>query len=415
MMFRKLPPYTIYLIIVGGTSAFFTMMGFISAIYRVQAAGLNPLQLVLLGTALELSVFAFEVPTGIVADLYSRRLSVIVGYALIGAGFMLEGALPLFATILMAQVVWGIGYTFTSGAQDAWLADEIGEEGLAQAYLRASQVGRAGTLVGLLASIALGRTNLAAPFLVSGGLLIGLALFLALFMPETGFAPTPRPERTSWQKMGDTFRDGLGVVRGRPLLMLILSIALFFGLSSEGIDRLWEAHMLENFTFPAAGDLEPVVWFGIISFATLLLGFVMTEVVRRRVDVDNERVALLVQLLMSLVVVASVVAFGLASGFGMAVAAVMAVHVFRGGIRPLYWAWINKQIEPRVRATVLSMNGQVDAIGQVVGGPILGGVATSLSLRAAMVGVGLLLAPVTLLYGVALRRTAPEAVAAPAD
>ena len=415
MMIRKLPPYTIYLIIVGGTSAFFTMMGFISAIYRVQAAGLNPLQLVLLGTALELSVFAFEVPTGIVADLYSRRLSVIVGYALIGAGFMLEGALPLFATILLAQVVWGIGYTFTSGAQDAWLADEIGEEGLAQAYLRASQVGRAGTLVGLLASIALGRANLAAPFLVSGGLLLGLALFLVLFMPETGFAPTPRPERTSWQKMGDTFRDGLGVVRGRPLLMLILSIALFFGLSSEGIDRLWEAHMLENFTFPAAGDLEPVVWFGIISFATLLLGFVMTEVVRRRVDVDDERVALIVQLLMSLLVVAGVVAFGLASGFGAAVAAVMAVHVFRGGIRPLYWAWINKQIEPRVRATVLSMNGQVDAIGQVVGGPILGSVATAFSLRAAMVGVGLLLAPVTLLYGVALRRTAAQTIRAPAD
>lgn len=415
-MFRKLPPYTIYLIIVGATSAFFTMMGFISAIYRVQTAGLNPLQLVLLGTALELSVFVFEVPTGIVADLHSRRLSVIVGYALVGAGFMLEGALPLFATILLAQVVWGVGYTFTSGAQDAWLADEIGEKELAQAYLRASQVGRAGTLVGLLASIGLGRANLALPFLVSGALLVGLALFLVLFMPETGFAPTPRPERTSWQKMGDTFRDGVGVVRGRPLLMLILSIALFFGLSSEGLDRLWEAHILENFTFPAAGNLEPVVWFGIISFATLFLGFVVTEVVRRRVDVDDERVALRVQLLMSLVVVAGVVAFGLAGGFGVAVAAVMAVQVFRGGIRPLYWAWINKQIgEPRVRATVLSMNGQVDAIGQVVGGPILGGVATALSLRMAMVGVGLLLAPVSLLYGVALRRTPPEVVPAPAD
>jgi len=415
-MFRKLSPYPIYLIIVGATSAFFTMMGFISAIYRVQTAGLNPLQLVLLGTALELSVFVFEVPTGIVADLHSRRLSVIVGYALVGAGFMLEGALPLFATILLAQVVWGIGYTFTSGAQDAWLADEIGEERLAQAYLRASQVGRAGTLAGLLVSISLGRVNLALPFLVSGALLVGLALFLLLFMPETGFAPTPRPDRTSWQKMGDTFRDGLGVVRGRPLLMLILSIALFFGLSSEGLDRLWEAHILENFTFPAAGNLEPVVWFGIIGVATLLLGFALTEVVRRRVDVDDERVAVWVQLLMSLVVVVGVVAFGLAGGFGVAVVAVMAVRVFRSGIHPLYWAWINKQIEePRVRATVLSMNGQVDAIGQVVGGPVLGSVATALSLRVAMVGVGLLLAPVTLLYGVALRHSRPDVVPAPAE
>ena len=69
----------------------------------------------LVGTLLEASVFLFEVPTGVVADVYSRRLSVIIGYALIGLGFALEGIVPRFEAVLLAQVLWGVGYTFTSG------------------------------------------------------------------------------------------------------------------------------------------------------------------------------------------------------------------------------------------------------------------------------------------------------------
>ena len=112
----KLPAYPLYLGIQGSFWMFFTMMSMISAIYRVQSAGLDPLQLVLVGTVLEITVFIFEIPTGIVADIYSRRLSTIIGYFLIGLGFMLEGALPFFGTILLAQIVWGIVATFQSGA-----------------------------------------------------------------------------------------------------------------------------------------------------------------------------------------------------------------------------------------------------------------------------------------------------------
>ena len=80
-----------------------------SSVYRLQTAGLSPFQLVLIGTVLELSVFIFEVPTGIVADLYSRRRSVIIGMFLIGAGFVLEGLFPVFTVMLLAQVIWGVG------------------------------------------------------------------------------------------------------------------------------------------------------------------------------------------------------------------------------------------------------------------------------------------------------------------
>ena len=64
-----------------------------SAIYRINLGGLSPLQLVLVGTVLELSVFLFEVPTGVLADTYSRRLSMIIGFAIIGVGLVVEGSI----------------------------------------------------------------------------------------------------------------------------------------------------------------------------------------------------------------------------------------------------------------------------------------------------------------------------------
>ena len=80
--------------------------GILAAVYRMEEAGLNPLELLLVGTVLEASVFLFEIPTGIVADVYSRRASIVIGFLLIGAGYIVEGVLPTFATIVFAQVLW---------------------------------------------------------------------------------------------------------------------------------------------------------------------------------------------------------------------------------------------------------------------------------------------------------------------
>ena len=102
-----------------------------SLVYQVETVGLNPLQLILVGTVLEATIFAFEIPTGVVADVYSRRLSVVIGLALTGAGFLLAGSIPLFGALLAASVVGGLGVTFGSGARTAWLADEIGVRAVA--------------------------------------------------------------------------------------------------------------------------------------------------------------------------------------------------------------------------------------------------------------------------------------------
>ena len=137
---------TVYYLLEAGLSLCLATIFTVMAVYRVQTVGLNPLQLVLLGTMLEAACFVLEVPTGIVADVVSRRLSVIIGVFFMGLGAIIEGSFPLFGTLLAAQVVWALGYTFTSGATQAWIADEVGEAAVEQVFLRAVQMGQAGAL-----------------------------------------------------------------------------------------------------------------------------------------------------------------------------------------------------------------------------------------------------------------------------
>src|SRR4029079_17105538 len=89
----------------------------------VRELHLSPLQLVLMGTVMEAAVFLCEIPTGVVADLVSRRLSLGIAWLLQGGAWALAGATKSFGVILVAWVVWGIGATFESGAFQAWITD----------------------------------------------------------------------------------------------------------------------------------------------------------------------------------------------------------------------------------------------------------------------------------------------------
>ena len=395
---KKIDAFTIYLLMVGSSTFFFAVAFTTSALYRFQMAGLDPLQLVLLGTTLELSVFLFEIPTGVVADIYSRRLSVIIGFGLIGMGLVLEGSRQQFMTILLAQGLWGIGYTFISGAQDAWLADELGEERLTATYLRGAQISQVAALAGIIVNVALASIQLNLPLLVGGTGHVALAAFLILFMPEKGFVPAPQNERQSWQKMGVTFREGMSVIRGRPLLVTILGIALVYGLYSEALDRLWEAHILDNFQLPVIDNLANVVWFGFINAAVMIVALVTTEFVRRRASIFEHQQMVKVLFLLSAAIAAGLILFGLAQGIVGALFSYSMVAIVRKTLQPLYSAWINRGIPTDVRATVLSTYGQMDAAGQVLGGPLVGMAANRFGLRAAIVLAGVLLTPVLALY-----------------
>jgi len=400
----KLDAYRVYLILEGAAALIYSVIFTVSMVYQVSVARLNPLQLVLVGTVLEATVFLFEVPTGVVADVYSRRLSVILGYFIIGLGFILEGSLPFFWAIASGQALWGLGYTFTSGATQAWISDEIGEAAAGNAFIRGNQAGAVGALIGILVSVWLGSIRVNIPIVVGGALFMVLGLFLILVMPEVGFKPTPSEQRTSWGSMISTFQGGLRMINQRPILYTILLIGLFYGLYSEGYDRLWTKHLLENFNLPTLNGLKPVAWFGIIKAVGSLLSLASTEIVRRKIDIHHQRSITALLMLVTGILAASLVGFAWAMDFGLALILIWLIGMTRDVISPVYTGWVNQRIDSRVRATLLSMSSQVDAVGQIAGGPLLGMIGNTFSVRAAITASGLILSPVLSLLARAARQ-----------
>lgn len=401
---RRLGAYTVYLVFSGAFSLFFGTITIINLVYQIEIARLNPLQLVLVGTVLEITAFVCQVPTGILADLYSRRLSVIFGAFLVGAGFILEGLVPRFTIILISQVIWGIGITFMDGAEQAWITDEVGEDRVGHVFLRSAQIGQVAGLLAALISVALASIRLNVPVVVGGLSIIVLAVFLVFFMPENNFHPASKEARQTWRHMSSTFLNGIGIVRGSSILIIILCIALFYGLSSEGYDRLWQAHFVKDFIIPSLGPFKPVVWFGIFSIGGGLISIASTELIRRRVATSNQRTLIRTLFVINAIGIVCLIVFALAGNFFLALAAFWGVTTYRTINQPLFTTWLTQNIDAKVRATVISMSGQVDAFGQIAGGPPVGYIGTTFSIRAAIVAVSIILSPVLLLLAYASRK-----------
>lgn len=384
-----------------GAWAYLSSLAFtLSLVYQIKEVGLSPLQLVLVGTTLEVACFLFEIPTGIVADLYSRRLSVIIGFVLIGVGLLLQGLVPTFLAVLAAQVLWGLGFTFTSGADQAWITDEVGEEKIGRIFVRSQQISLGLRIAGIVSAGAIGLVSLGLPLRLAGAGMMLTAMALVLFMREQNFHPTPKAERETFRQMGDTFKHGLAVARRRPVVRTLVLISLVSGLSSEAFDRLWSVKILSDFSFPdLLGTTEPAVWFAVFSLVGTLLALGASLVVNK---VSPERVNSLhpngLLALLSLFQLGSVLGFALAGHLWLALAAMWIGSIAGTIAYPVESAWLNRNLDSKSRATVISMVSQANAIGQVAGGPPLGALAGSTSIRTALVASGLILSPIPLLY-----------------
>lgn len=408
-LFQRRPahdPVPIYLLLVGGQSFLFALIFTVNLIYQATTVGLNPFQLVLVGTVLEATCFLFEIPTGVVADVYSRRLSILIGLALIGGGFLLEGSVPEFAAVIACQVIWGIGFTFTSGAVEAWITDEVGEDTVGYVFLRGTQIGLVGAIAGTILSAGLGLISIQFPIILAGGGLLALCVALAILMPERHMHITPWKERSTFAHMRTTFVEGVRLAASRPVVRTLIAISLVVGLASEAFDRLQTVFILDRFDFPAIfGTNNPVIWFGLSSIVSTIFGLAASEVLKRRNPeaLGSGTPARLLTICAAIQVLTTVV-FALAGNLWLAFGMLWARSALSAITGPVESAWMNRNLDSSLRATVISMNGQANAIGQVGGGPVLGWVGNTVSVRAALLCSAVVLSPIVALY----QRTIPR-------
>ncbi|HVQ18264.1 MAG TPA: hypothetical protein VMT27_04415, partial [Actinomycetes bacterium] len=156
-------------------------------------------------------------------------------------------------------------------------------------------------------------------------------------------------------------------------------------------------------------DLAPVVWFGIFGAVSMLLGLFGSEYLVRRFQRAGQEGLARLLFAFTAVQVAAVAVFAVSGAFALAALGMWLYYLTRSLIGPVYDTWVNQQItDSSVRATVISITGQSDAIGQVVGGPGLGALGTIFSIRTALLAGGVLLAPALALYGRAVRHGGGE-------
>jgi DHA3 family tetracycline resistance protein-like MFS transporter len=199
--------------------------------------------------------------------------------------------------------------------------------------------------------------------------------------------------------MRHTLKQGLDTVRAKPRLVNIVFIGLFYGIYSEGFDRLWVKHLLDTFELPVIFGNNQVAFFAALRVAGTLLTILAVRFVEKRVDSTSPLAIGRAMLVVTGSISLAMFGFAFSPVLLLSLALYLVIYALRDVGVPLQTAWINQKLDSRVRATVHSMFGQVDAIGQVLGGPVVAVIASLGSTVASLVTSSLLLTPALFFIG----------------
>ncbi|MFP4286767.1 MAG: MFS transporter [Candidatus Izemoplasmataceae bacterium] len=346
----------------------FNLMFTASALYRIDIAQLEIYELILIGTALEIAVFVFEVPTGIIADLKSRRMSVIIGLFIIGIGFSIEALTPYFEIIFLSQVVWGFGYTFISGALDSWISDETKNHRIEHTIITGAQFNKIFAFLGIILAGVIGMYNLRVAIYIASGLFVMMGFMALIYMKEDHFTKTPHHEGFI-KGYYIQLVDGLKHIKTNKILRYMFVAMLFFGLYSEGIDRTFEINILDNLGFRNLIDIPPIWILAIVASAIELMGVGILVVVKRYAK-SGKHVALWAVNFTGMMIV-GILVFAFINNPYIAVFGFLFFSFSREGTYPLLNAIMIRNTPSYVKATVLSSFGQLDAIGQLLSGALM--------------------------------------------
>jgi MFS family permease len=359
----------------------------VTSLYLVTVADLSPFQLVFLGTAQGITALVFEVPTGVMADTISRKWSIVVAHFVMGTGMLATGLVTAFPALVLTQMVWGLAWTFSSGADVAWLTDELDQPdrvaGVLTASARREQVGAA---CGLLGFGALAwAISLSTAIVAAGACMLVLGLAVAVLFTEHNFTPT-RQHR--WKESVSIFRRGVGLARRDHEILLVLATTVLINGAAEGFGRLF-ARRLVDLGLPA--QLDPVTWLTVLGLVTLTLSALALRIIETRIDGDG--VARSGYAAACFIGALGALVLALAPNAAIGMAGVLIVQGIAWPVaRCVSVIWVNRRVTSDIRATMQSFLAQAEYAGEIVLGVMLGILAQATSITAAMIGSCVLVA-----------------------
>ena len=348
-------------------------------------AGLSFLEVFIANAAFSAGMVVFEIPTGVVADTLGRRISFLLSVSVLGTTtLMYVGLAQVGAGVVgfaLVSVLMGLGFTFYSGAMEAWLVDALAATGyrglLDRVFARGQQVTGAAMLVGTVGGGLLGQINLSIPYLVRSGLLAAVFVVAYVVMHDVGF--TPR-RVTAGELPGEVARNARAGVefgwRQRPLRLLMLAGA------AQSAFLMWGFYASQPYLLELL-DSDAVWIAGFVAAGVALATMVGNQIVRISSRYCGRRTTLL--LAAAVVETCAAIGMGLASSFWVALPALLLVMGATGVSGPVRSAYLHQVVPSEQRATVVSFDSLLSSAGGIGGQIGLGVLGEARSIASAFV------------------------------
>ncbi|HET8741645.1 MAG TPA: MFS transporter [Gaiella sp.] len=360
-----------YVVLVFGNTLAASLIWGINTIFLLDA-GLSNLEAFAANAFFTAGMMVFEVPTGVVADTVGRRASYLLGTLTLSASTLLYVLLwrieAPFWQWAVVSVLIGLGFTFFSGAVEAWLVDALRATGFAgdldTVFARGQIASGAAMLAGSVAGGFIAKqVGLGAPFVLRGAVLVVMFLVAFRLMRDIGFAP----ERSAGvaREVRRIAADSVAYGWRVPAVKWLMVESLLTG--GVGIYAFYalQPYLLELWGDPQAYQIAGLV--AAIVAAAQMLGGVAAPRIRL---VFRRRTSGLIVL--AVLEVAALVAIGSLGSFWGVLAAIVAWGLLSAAATPIRQAYMNGMIPSRQRATILSFDSLMSSTGGVWAQPVLG-------------------------------------------
>ena len=352
-------------------------------------AGLSFFEVFIANAAFSAGMVLFEVPTGVVADTLGRRVSFLLSVSVLAATtLMYVGLAELDAGVVPYAIVsvgMGLGYTFYSGAMEAWLVDALDVSGyqglLDRVFARGQQVTGAAMLVGTVGGGLLGQIDLSLPYVLRTVLLLAVFVVAYVVMHDLGFEPRRVARRELPAEMTRNAKAGVEFGWGqRNLRLLMLASAVQMGFFAWAFYAS-QPYLLELLESDA-------IWIsGLVAAGIAISTMGGNQIVAFASHYCGRRTTLLLGA--AAVQTVAAIALGLAGSFWVALGALLVVTASMGVMSPVRSAYLHQVVPSEQRATVVSFDSMVSNAGGIGGQVGLGALGEARSVGSAFVVGGL--------------------------
>lgn len=337
---------------------------------------INLFQIAFLASLFEASILIFEMPTGLVADIYGRKISVVLSAFVSFISGILFIFFPFLFGFIIAEILSGLGETLRSGALEAWLVDSLKHEGKEEkvkyAFAQGTKYKTFGNLSGLILGGYLAWLNMKLVWVPFSLMFFILSIFLLSKMKEE-YRIDKRFLQRIFPNVSEMIKKSLTVLKSQKLIFALLLLVLFSEFSFETISQYWQVHFSENLFIKT----EYFGWILVISSViTILLIDKVTKLAAEKFKYEVSSLVILQFLFMfSLSVVAITYSPVLAIIFFILLQSLASFK------EPIFLDLYNKHIPSEQRATLLSFQSLVGSGGEVLAGLCIGVVALKFGLR----------------------------------